>query len=53
MKRIVAVAALAALGGFSSPASADVVVCAGGATLVVAGQTVIDQSFDCVVIDTP
>jgi hypothetical protein len=53
LKRIVAAAAVAALSGLGSPAHADVTVCLGGVTLVVAGQTVVDQSFDCVVIDTP
>ena len=53
MKRILAVAALATLAGLPAPAHADVTVCLGGVTLVVAGQTVVDQSFDCVVVDTP
>ena len=53
MQRILAAAALAAVSGLAAPAHADVVVCPGGVTVVVAGQTVVDQHLDCIVIDTP
>ena len=53
MKRILAAAAVAAFAGVAAPAHADVTVCLGGVTVVAAGQTVVDQQFDCVVVDTP
>ena len=53
MKRVLAAATLAAVAGLAAPASADVSVCAGGAKVVVAGVTVVDQTLDCVVVDTP
>ena len=53
MKRALAVAALAAVGGLATPAQADITVCPGGATVIVAGVPVVDQHLDCIVIDTP
>lgn len=56
MKRVLAAAAVTAvtaLAGLAGPAQADLTVCPGGATVVVAGVTVIDQRLDCVVVPTP
>lgn len=54
MKRLLLAAALAGAGVATAvPASADVTVCAGRATLVVAGVTVLDQELGCHTVDTP
>lgn len=52
MKRALAVAALA-VAGLAVPAHADLTVCPGGATVVVAGIPVVDQSVECIVVPTP
>ncbi len=42
-----------AVAALAVPASADVTVCPGGATVTVGGTTVVDQHFDCVVVPVP
>jgi hypothetical protein len=53
MKRILAVAALAAVAGLAAPAQADLTVCPGGATVHVGDTTVVDQHLDCIVVPLP
>lgn len=48
MKRVLAAAALAALGLAVPAHAATATVCLGGVTLVVAGTTVVDQDLGCV-----